>query len=403
LPVPDPNPSAPPRNAADGSSHIRVILGLASLYGLRLLGMYLVLPVLSLYADTLRGSTALLVGMSLGIYGFSQALFQIPFGIWSDRYGRRRAIATGLLLFALGSVVAAQAHSILWLIIGRFLQGSGAVASALVALMADLSGPRYRARAMGTIGVAVGLAFSMGMVFGPAIYHRLGAPALFWLMAFLSLVGVLYVILVIPSVEAGHHDEELEWTRGESHALLHHIALLRLDAGIFVLHLMVTAAFVVGPTYLSRFLPVEEHGRIYAPIVLGGVLLMAGSVVVADRWSRLKEFIIAGSLMLVASAVLLLYAPRGLNWCVAVIVCMVSGIALAEPAMPALLTRLVQRRQRGTAAGIFHTSQFLGSFTGGMLGGAMLGEPSWIGGLLVVITVVWLGFSLGLPRLPPAS
>ncbi len=399
--IPQPSPS--PGEGLQRGRITRVVLGLASLYGLRLLGMYLVLPVLSLYAGTLRGSTALLVGMSLGIYGFSQALFQIPFGIWSDRYGRRRAIVAGLLLFALGSVIAAQAHSMLWLIIGRFLQGSGAVASALVALMADLSGPRYRARAMGTIGVAVGLSFSVGMVFGPAIYHRMGAPALFWLMAVLSLVGALYVMLLIPRVEVHHHDEETEWTRGQSHALLHHVSLLRLDTGIFVLHLMVTAAFVVGPTYLARFRPVAEHGRIYAPIVLGGVALMAVSVILADRWARLKETIIAGSVFLVGAAVFLTMAPQGLGWCVAVIICMVAGIALAEPAMAALLTHLVKRQQRGTAAGIFHTSQFLGSFIGGMLGGAMLDEARLIGTVLVALSFAWLLFSFGLPRLRPTD
>lgn len=378
-----------------------MVLGLSSLYGLRLLGMYLVLPVLSLYAGTLKGSTALLVGMSLGVYGFSQALFQIPFGIWSDRYGRRRAITMGLLLFALGSVVAAQAHSILWLIIGRFLQGSGAVASALVALMADLSGPRYRARAMGAIGVSVGLAFSVGMVFGPGVYNHLGAPALFWLMAVLSLAGAVYVLLLIPKVQSWHHDDEREWTRGQSHILLHHMPLLRLDLGIFTLHLMVTAAFVVGPTYLALFRPVEEHGRIYAPIVLGGVALLAISAILADRWSRLKEAIVMGSAFLLASAVFLHYAQRSLGYCVAVIVCMVAGIALAEPAMAALLTRLVQRQQRGTAAGIFHTSQFFGSFVGGMLGGAMLGEPRLIGTILVVVCALWFMLSFWIPRLEP--
>ncbi len=358
--------------------------------------MYLVLPVLSLYAANLRGETALLIGMSLGIYGFSQALFQIPFGIWSDRYGRRRVIAAGLLLFAIGSAVAAQTHSIYGLILGRFLQGSGAVASALVALMADLSGPRYRARAMGAVGVSVGIAFATGMVFGPTVYERLGAPAIFWLTAALSLLGIIYVGIAVPKTRAWEHDHEMEWTRGQSTTLLHHPTLLRLDAGILVLHLLVTAAFVVGPTYLALYRPVEQHGSIYAPIVLAGVVVLAISVFISDRWGRLREAIVAGGVLLLASTILLLFATRGLSYSIAVIACMVGGIAIAEPAMPALLTRLVSSDQRGTAAGIFHTSQFMGSFLGGMLGGAMLRHPKLIGFILVAIASSWAIASVGL-------
>ncbi len=386
----------PPEIDTGNSQRVTAVAGLSALYGLRLLGMYLVLPVLSLYAANLRGETALLIGMSLGIYGFSQALFQIPFGIWSDRYGRRRVIAMGLLLFAIGSAVAAQTHSIYGLILGRFLQGSGAVASALVALMADLSGPRYRARAMGAVGVSVGIAFAMGMVFGPAVYQRMGAPAIFWLTAILSVLGVIYVGVGVPKVREWEHDHEMEWTRGQSTTLLHHPTLLRLDAGILVLHLLVTAAFVVGPTYLSLYRPVEQHGSIYAPIVLAGVVVLAISVFVSDRFGRLREAIVLGGILLLASAVFLLFATRGLVYSVAVIACMVGGIAIAEPAMPALLTSLVSADQRGTAAGIFHTSQFTGSFLGGMAGGAMLRHPKPVGLVLVGIACIWVVISLGL-------
>ncbi len=394
-------PSSPdPARALSGPRRAQAVLGLAVLYGLRLLGLYLILPVLSIYAATLGGATPLLIGLSLGIYGFAQALLQIPFGLWSDRYGRRRVISVGLLLFAVGSVLAAESTNLLGLILGRFLQGSGAIASAIVAMMADLSGPRYRARAMGAVGASVGIAFAVGMVFGPAIYDRLGAPALFWLTALLSLLGIAYVAFFIPPSEA-HHDDSMEWTRGQSRVLLHDPAMLRLDVGIFVFHLLVTAALVVGPTYLSRFIPVEDHGRFYAPIVLGGVGLLAISVFAVDRWGRLKEAIVAGAILMLGAAVLMIFATRGLNYCLAVTACMIGAIAVAEPAMPAMLTHMVPSDQRGTAAGIFHTSQFMGSFAGGMLGGAMLSEPEIISYVLVTFAVVWVLLSLGLPRLHP--
>jgi MFS family permease len=381
------------------------VVGLSGLYGLRLLGLYLVLPVLSIYAGTLAGSTPLLIGLSLGVYGFAQALLQIPFGLWSDRYGRRRAIVVGLLLFALGSVIAAQAHSILWLIVGRFFQGAGAVASALVALMADLSGPRYRTRAMGAVGVSVGLAFAAGMVAGPPVSARLGVPALFWLTAVLSGLGALYVAVAVPKTSGWHHDEEVEWTRGQTRDVLHQPALVRLDGGIFVLHLLVTCAFVVGPTYLERYLPVEQHGRVYAPVVLSGVPLLALSAFFADRRGRLKEAVVVGSVLLVAGAILLMNAHRGVGWCVGLTASLVAAIAIAEPAMPALLTHLIAPRLRGTAAGIFHTCQFAGSFVGGMAGGAMLKHPQVVGPILVGLCVLWVIASWGLPavRRPAAS
>lgn len=400
--VPAP-PTAGTGRTLSGPHRAQAVIGLASLYGLRLLGMYLVLPVMSIYAATLSGATALLIGLSLGIYGFSQALFQIPFGLLSDRYGRRRVIAGGLLLFAIGSIVAAESSNVYGLILGRFLQGAGAIASALIAMMADLSGPRYRARAMGAVGASVGIAFAVGMVFGPAIYNRMGASALFWLTAVLSLLGVLYVALFVPRSQDSHHDDTMEWTRGQSGMLLHDPAMLRLDLGIFVFHLLVTAALVVGPTYLSLFIPVEEHGRFYAPIVLGGVALLAVSVFAADRWGRLKEAVVVGAVLMLASAILLLFASRGLSYCLGVTACMVGSIAVAEPAMPAMLTQMVHRHQRGTAAGIFHTSQFMGSFTGGMLGGAMLGQPQIVGYLLVAVAALWVVLSLGLPRVRAAG
>jgi len=381
----------------------RAVIGLAALYGLRMLGMYLVMPVLSLYAGTLESATPLLIGMSLGIYGLSQAFLQIPFGAWSDKYGRRRVIVTGLLLFVLGSVICAQADSIWWLIIGRFFQGAGAIASALVALLADLTGPRYRARAMGAIGISVGVSFTIGMIFGPSLAVRLGVPVLFWVTAGLSIAGALFIVLFIPKVSAHHHHQDVEWTGGQTGMVLHHPALVRLDIGIFVLHTLVTALFVVGPTLLSQYVPQAEHGRIYAPIVLLGVPLLAASAYYSDRKGRLKEAIVAGAVCLVIGQVCLNFGDRSVLWVAGAVAGAVAGIAVAEPAMPALLTQITTADLRGTAAGIFHTGQFLGSFAGGLLGGAMLKAPHTFGPVLIVLSVIWLILSLGLPRhgIPP--
>ncbi len=377
----------------------RTVAGLAGIYLLRLLGMYMVLPVLSLYASTLEGQTPILVGIAVGSYGLAQALLQVPFGVWSDRYGRRRVIGGGLVLFTLGSVIAAMAPNVGWLIVGRTLQGAGGIAAAVVAFIADVTRPSGRAQAMAVLGASVGVAFAIGMISGPSLAARFGVPGLFWFTAALSAVATVYVSFGIPRPPKHVHDASVEWTPGYLREVWAFGALRRLDLGATLLHTMVTCMFVVGPGRLAAYLPVSDHGRVYSVLVPVGLLLMGISAAVADRWGRLKEAILSGSVFLAAGGIALLLGPDRFWTIVFAIGSAIAAVAVAEPAAPAMVTRLARDEARGTAAGAYHMCEFAGSFLGGLVGGFLLHRPEGLGWVLLGGALLWLTIAAGLPRL----
>lgn len=379
----------------------RTIAGLAAIYLLRLLGMYMVLPVLSLHAATLRGQTPLLVGLAVGSYGLAQAGLQVPFGIWSDHFGRRRIIAVGLFLFTAGSVMAAMAPSVLWLVAGRTLQGAGGISAVVVAFIADVSRPQIRAQAMAVLGASVGVAFAIGMITGPGLAARYGVPGLFWLTAGLSFLAMIYVLVGIPRPPQHVHDATIEWTPGHLRDVLLDARMRRLDLGSLLLHTMVTTMFVVGPGLIENYLPAAEHGKIYGVLVPIGLVIMAVSAVTADRKGRLKEAILAGGVFLLVGGAGLILDVSGFAAIVLAVGCTIAAVAVAEPAAPAMVTRLAHEDARGTAAGVYHMCQFSGSFLGGIAGGLLLGQPTALGWVLVGGAVLWLALALGLPRLGP--
>ena len=393
--------SEPESRTTPGPHEKRTILGLAGIYLLRLLGMYMVLPVLALHAADLEGHTPALVGLSVGAYGLAQAALQIPFGIWSDRYGRRRVIAGGLFVFAAGSVLAAVADDAVQLVLGRVLQGAGGVSAAVVALIADVSRPAVRARAMAALGVSVGVAFTIGMIAGPGLAARYGVPFLFWLTAGLSVLAAVYVMTMIPRPPRQVHHASVEWTVGHLGEVLRDRRMLRLDAGALLQHSMVTAMFVVGPGLLAQHVPRAEHGQVYLVLVPIGLAVMGVSAFFADRWGLLKWAVLGGSVSLLGSSAFLLLGDEGFVAVSAAIGLVIVAVALAEPAAPAMLTRLSNHQARGTAAGTYHMCQFTGSFVGGVAGGLMLGQPDTLGLFLLIAATVWLGVAIGLPNLPP--
>lgn len=393
--------ATPASDAAIARRETASVLGLSSIYALRLAGLYMVLPVLSLHAATLEGATPLWIGLSVGIYGLTQGLFQMPFGMLGDRFGRRRVIAMGLVLFSVGSMVAASADSAIMLVIGRFLQGSGAIASTLVALVSDLTRPQVRVRALAAIGAAVAVSFAAGMILGPALSTRWGVPTLFWITAVLSAFGAAYVLVGIPKPEVITHDGD--WHVEDLGALLRSPTLVRLDLGIFALQAMATALFVVGPKLLVEHLPVSEHGRLYAMVVPAGLVFMVVSALQADRWGKLRETVLVAAIIAGAGFVMLWSDPGRMIYLVLAIAGTMTAVALAEPAMPAMVSRLSPPPARGTAAGLFHSCEFTGSFFGGLLAGALLEQPKVLAGCLVAIAFVWLVVSWGLPHLGPAG
>ncbi|MBD3334687.1 MAG: MFS transporter [Candidatus Eisenbacteria bacterium] len=391
----------------------RALTGLAIIYGLRMMGLYMVLPVLSIFALSLSGASPLLVGFALGAYGLTQALFQIPLGHLSDRYGRKTVISVGLGLFAAGSLLASFGTHIILLIAGRILQGSGAVASAVVALAADLSPSHARTQAMARLGIWVGIALAVGIASGPAIASALGVPVLFLATAVLSAGAIVYLQLAVPEpvrpsrmrrngapqpvsaglmeqVEGVSTDGESTIRAGNLREVLSQPALFLLCAGIFLLHATLTALFVIMPVRLTAFVGQGTLSLILAPAIGIGLVLMLLSARVADRHERRRTTFLLGAVLLVVSCAVLTAFPDLFLGLVLGLGAFIMSLSLLEPLLPALVSQRAPAHHRGTAIGVFHMSQFLGSFAGGPVGGVFLtGEISHLFLVLGIIALLW--------------
>ena len=262
----------------------RAAFWLAGVFSLRMLGLFMILPVFALYAERLRGNTPALAGLAIGIYGFSQALFQIPFGFLSDRYGRKRMIYLGLSIFAAGSVVAALADSIWGVILGRALQGGGAVSAAVMALAADLTREEHRIKVMAAIGITIGLSFAVSMIVGPVLNGWVGVPGIFWLTGLFALLGVAVVRFLVPDPLASRVHRDAEPVASQFGRVLFDGQLLRLNFGIFTLHLLLTATFVAVPLALrDAGLPSDQHWEVYLPALVLSMAVMVPFVILAEK------------------------------------------------------------------------------------------------------------------------
>lgn len=350
---------------------MRSAFGLAAIYGVRMLGLFMILPVFALYARELAGVTPTLVGLAIGIYGLTQALLQIPLGMLSDRVGRKPVIVGGLLVFALGSVVAAMSTSIAGVIIGRALQGSGAIAAATLALAADLTRETIRARVMALIGMSIGMAFLLAMVLGPVLDAWIGVPGIFWLTALLALLAIVVVLLWIPTPVRMKHQLDTEISQSNLGRVLADGQLLRLDFGIFALHLLLTANFVVLPLILKDqfHLATAAHWKVYLPVMLVSFVLMLPFIILAEKKRRMKTVFLSAIALLVAVEGLLFVVSSGLWTTILLVLLFFAAFNLLEATLPSLVTKLSPVDAKGTAMGVYSTAQFLGIFAGGLLGG----------------------------------
>lgn len=349
---------------------------LAGVFSLRMLGLFMILPVFALYAEHLRGNTPALAGLAIGIYGFSQALFQIPFGFLSDRHGRKRIIYIGLLIFALGSVVAALADSIWGVILGRALQGGGAVSAAVMALAADLTREEHRTKVMAVIGVTIGLSFAVSMILGPALNGWIGVPGIFWLTALFAVLSMGVVRLLVPEPPAARIHHDAEPVAAQFGRVLFDGQLLRLNFGIFILHLLLTATFVAIPLALrDAGLASAQHWEVYLPVLLLSMAIMAPFVILAEKYRRLKTVFLGAVLALALAEFGLLNLHATVLEMAALLLVFFSAFNLLEATLPSLIAKMAPADAKGTAMGIYSSSQFLGAFAGGALGG-------WLRGLL---------------------
>jgi MFS family permease len=388
----------------DPSFERRAITSLASLYAFRMLGLFMVLPVLALYGDEYSGSTPLMLGVALGAYGFTQALLQIPFGMLSDRWGRKPVIAIGLIIFALGSMVAANADTVYELILGRCLQGGGAIASAIMAMVADLTSDESRTKAMASIGASIGLSFSVALVVGPVLASWGGISSLFWATVLLALAGlwVLWRWVPTPAIrgrhrEAGAVPELLRKT-------LVHPQLLRLNVGIFALHFVLMACFLVMPGILEQQLGFarEQHWLIYLPLLVLAFLAMVPFIIIAEKRRKIKPIFIAAITLLALMIGLMAWVYQQRWGFLIAVFFFFMAFNLLEATLPSLMSKLAPAGAKGTASGIYSTCQFLGAFAGGVSAGWLLEYESveavfWLSGAMVSFWLL-LASTMSTPR-----
>jgi MFS family permease len=375
---------------------------LAVIFAARMLGLFLVLPVFALEAARYPGGDdPALIGLAMGIYGLTQGILQIPFGLASDRLGRKRVIVFGLLVFAAGSFVAASAGSLGWLIFGRSLQGAGAVSAAVTALLADQTRDEVRTKAMALVGASIGLMFALSLVAAPLLAAQIGLGGLFWLTGALALACIAVVLWWTPPAPAQHKNA----TRGKPWQVLRDPALLRLNVGVFVLHAVQLAMWVAVPALLLQAgLPKQSHWHVYLPAVLASFLVMGLALFPLERRGYLRAVFLASIALIAAVQVGLLLAvgQPGIGALAALLFAFFCGFNVLEATQPSMVSRLAPPQARGTALGIYNTLQSLGFFAGGAVGGWLAKNVGMTGLFAACAALMLLWLAVAWPMRAPA-
>lgn len=374
----------------------RAGIGLASIFALRMLGLFLVLPVFMLYAGELPGGGDVArVGIALGAYGLTQALLQIPFGSLSDRFGRKPVIVAGLAIYCVGSVVCALAPNIDVLILGRVLQGAGAISAAVTALAADLTRDIVRTRVMAMIGSSIGLVFALSLVFAPPLAAAIGLSGIFWLTAALSVGGVVVLYRLVPAEPPRSRAPR----RTRLFEVLANRDLLRLNFGVFALHLMQVALWVVVPAaLLAGELNKAQHWQVYLPALLVSFAVMVPAIIAAERRGRMPSVFRAAVVLLLVVQAGLLFAGDGAWWLALWLTLFFVAFNVLEATLPSLISRSVPGDAKGAALGVYNTTQSLGLFLGGAVGGTLykFGGAAAVHWLSLALALAWLALAAGM-------
>ena len=372
----------------------RASIGLASVYGLRMLGLFIILPVFALYAEHLPGGdNKVLVGVALGAYGLTQAILQIPSGLMSDRYGRKPVIYISLLLFALGSFIAAFAHDIYWIIIGRVIQGAGALNAAVMALAADLTREEHRTKAMAMIGITIGITFSISLVLSPVLYQAIGVPGIFAMTGILALLAMLVVKYAIPDPAITRFHSDTEASGKHLGEVLRNGELLRLDFGIFALHAILMSVFMQVPSVLiTNGLEAAQHWQVYLPVLLMAFVLMVPPIILAEKKAKMKQVFVGAIALAVLGQLTLMLAQHSVWGVVVALTLFFTAFNILEAALPSLISKVAPLASKGTAMGVYSSVQFLGAFFGATVGGLLM---QYVGGnsvfvFAVALLLLWL-------------
>ena len=371
----------------------RAAASLSVVYITRMMGLFLLLPVLSILAQDLRGATPLLMGLAVGIYALFQALLQIPFGLLSDRFGRKPVILAGLGIFVLGSIVAAMADSIWGVIVGRALQGGGAISAVVLALAADLTRDSQRTKIMAVIGASIGLSFIVSIILGPVLMSALDLSGIFYCIALSGVIAAIIVYFVVPEPSGKSKDRNVSLVVSEVPALLLNRELLRIDFGILLLHLLITASFVCIPLRLLELgIAVPFHWKVYLIGALASLLIVIPMIGIVEKKLPVNRMMMISIIGLAVAEILVAFTS-GNFWLVCFCLMVFFGfLSVLESVLPSLVSRTAPAAFRGTAMGIYSTSQFFGAFLGGVLGGWLVGAVGTVACLILLglLCLAWL-------------
>lgn len=361
---------------------------LSGVYALRMLGLFLVLPVLSLYAADLAGSEqSMWIGWAMGAYGLTQACLQLPFGMVSDRWGRKKTIYIGMTMFAVGSFMAAVATSVGWLVVARALQGAGAISAVITALMADLIRENVRTRAMSMVGMSIGLTFALSLVAAPLLASVIGVSGLFVITGVSTLLAMWAIHQYVPNPE-----KTVQTNRMPALQVALHPQLWRLNFGIFALHAAQMALFVSLPFLLLQMgVAQQEQWKVYAPMVLLGMVLMVPVIIVGEKKHKLKQALLFAITMMVVAQTMLAWKNQVMNMMVTALVLYAIAFNILEAILPSMVAKFAPSEQRGAAMGLYSTAQSIGLFVGGVAGGTLYTQHGFEGVFLfaTVLMLLW--------------